>query len=316
MKTIIHKNIKTFPGHVKHFLSFVEIQTKLATVFPFLFAIAYVFYRRGTINWYSSFLYLIAAVIVDMAITATNNHFDTRQEEESTPHYNTKLSGILIIIMYSIASLIGLYLASYHGIILLLAGVACFAIGLFYTFGPMPISKSVFGEIFAGFTCGFLIMFIVVTINDPMFMPVVIMYDANQFWVNVHIDFVTLVSFGIVTIPAVFCIANILLANNICDQEKDRKYRYTLAHHIGTKNALVLFAILYYLSYITIIVAVLLGILPIWTLLTILTIIPVQKNITKFNKEQIKQTTFVLSVKNYTIIMIFFILTLVVSSIV
>lgn len=290
---------------VKHFLSFVEIQTKLATFFPFLLAISYVFYVHGNINVYSSFIYLISALIVDMAITATNNHFDTRQEEESTPHYSTKVSALIIIIMYVIATVLGLYLASLHNIILLFAGVACFIIGIFYTFGPMPISKSVFGEVFSGFTCGFLVMFIVTTINNPFFLPVSIIYD-NSFLFSIQINFLELFSFALVTLPAVFCISNILLANNICDQEKDRKYRYTLTHHIGTKKSLVLFSWLYYASYICISIGVAFKLLPVWSLVTILTLFPVQKNIIKFREKQIKQLTFILSVKNYTMIICVF----------
>lgn len=295
---------------IKRFLSFVEIQTKLATIFPFLVALAYVFYTTGTINIISTALYIVAALIVDMAITATNQHFDKREEKGETPHYSNLVSISIIIIMYTIAAVLGLYLASIHGLVVFLAGVFCFMIGIMYTFGPIPISKSVYGEIAAGFVAGFLIMFIVVSINNPLFMPVVAVFNQYNFNFTLNIDIIGLLSFGLVTLPAVFSSANILLANNICDAKKDRAYRYTLTHHIGNKKALMLFAALYYASYLAIVVAVILQIIPAWSLLTLITFVPVQKNISKFFKQQIKDITFVLSVRNYSIILFVFALSI------
>lgn len=295
------------------FLDFVEIQTKLATIFPFLVALTFVFYKTGQINLISTLIYITAALIVDMAITGTNHHFDTRQEEESTPHYSTKVSASILIFMYTLASVIGLTLAFRHGLPVFFAGVLCFFIGLIYTFGPMPISKSVFGEVFAGFTAGFLIMYIVASINDPSFVPVDIFINFDNFNVMVNVDVLSLLGYGLITLPAVFSSANILLANNICDREKDRKYRYTLTHHIGLKNALWLFAALYYLSYLAIILAVALGILPWLSLLTLVTLIPVQKNIKKFFAVHVKEETFILSVQNYTMILVSLAATLFVS---
>ena len=290
---------------IKRFLDFVEIQTKLATIFPFLVALAFVFYTTGTINVTSTLIYIVAALIVDMAITGTNQHFDTRQEEMSVPHYSDKVSAGILIVMYATASSIGLYLATLHGWTVFFAGVLCFLIGLTYTWGPMPISKSVFGELFAGFTAGFLIMFIVVSINDPAFTPVYVAvnwYEATT--VSIDIDVFHLLSFGLVTLPAVFSSANILLANNICDREKDRQYRYTLTHHLGLGLALKLFGLLYLGSYLAIVVAVGLGILPWLSLITLVTVIPVYKNVQKFNAVHVKAETFVLSVQNYTLILV------------
>jgi 1,4-dihydroxy-2-naphthoate octaprenyltransferase len=94
-----------------------------------------------------------------------------------------------------------------------------------------------------------------------------------------------------------------MLANNICDLEKDIAVkRHTLPYYIG-KKALYLFAGLYYLTYVEVIIMVASRILHPICLLSLVTIIPVQKNINVFFKKQEKAVTFVTSIKNFIIIM-------------
>jgi len=286
---------------MKRFLDFVEIQTKLATFFPFLLALAYAFYTTGTINLYSTLIYIPAALLIDMSITAINNHFNHR-EEGREPHYSHKAGLVIICLMILISAAIGLYLVYLHGVVLLMAGGLCFVVGICYTLGPMPISKSVFGEAFAGVFAAGMVMFIVLTINDPAFLPVSLTYISGDIRLTIDINIRQLLSFALVALPATLCVSNILLANNICDEEADRSFRYTLVHHIGSQKALRLFAVLYCGAYLAIVAASLLGLLPLWCLLTLLTAIPVQKNVRIFLDKQVKSETFVLSVKNFTLI--------------
>jgi 1,4-dihydroxy-2-naphthoate octaprenyltransferase len=94
-----------------------------------------------------------------------------------------------------------------------------------------------------------------------------------------------------------------MLANNICDVEKDIAVkRHTLPYYIG-KKALYLFAGLYYLTYASLIAMVILGILHPVCLLSLVTILPVQKNINEFFKKQDKATTFLCSIKSFILIM-------------
>jgi 1,4-dihydroxy-2-naphthoate octaprenyltransferase len=98
--------------------------------------------------------------------------------------------------------------------------------------------------------------------------------------------------------------ANIMLANNICDLEKDIAVkRHTLPYYLGKKRALWLFVALYYLVYIAAAALVALRILPPLYLLFLLTFPIVQKNIGGFFKKQDKAETFLLAIKNYVIIM-------------
>jgi 1,4-dihydroxy-2-naphthoate octaprenyltransferase len=288
---------------MKKFLSFVEIQTKTVTILPFLLALAYVFYTTGTINLLSTLIYIPAALLLDMSVTAANNYKNSRLESDEK-HYSNKTSIAIIGLMSLVSAVLSIYLVCLHGLILLLAGAFCFAMGILYSFGPAPICKSAYGEVVAGFTIGTMIMFIVVSINDPAFAPLIVDFISQGTRLDISIDIFGLAYFVLLTLPATLSGANILLANNICDAEKDLPYRRTLVHNIGLKNALKLFVCLYAASYIAIFAAVLLRLIPPWSLLVFLTVFPVKKNIKRFFAKQVKSETFALSVINFAIIMI------------
>ena len=96
--------------------------------------------------------------------------------------------------------------------------------------------------------------------------------------------------------------ANIMLANNTCDLEKDILVkRYTLPYYLGRK-ALLLFAGLYYMAYASVVLTVIFRMLSPLCLAIFLTIIPVQKNINRFFNKQVKEETFIASVQNFVII--------------
>jgi 1,4-dihydroxy-2-naphthoate polyprenyltransferase len=107
-------------------------------------------------------------------------------------------------------------------------------------------------------------------------------------------------------------IANIMLANNICDIEDDvANRRYTLPVYIGREKALRLFKFIYYIGYLAVVIALLLGIVPILSALVLLTLIPVNKNIKAFYKLQTKKETFALAVKNFIVCNIAFVFSIV-----
>jgi 1,4-dihydroxy-2-naphthoate octaprenyltransferase len=95
-----------------------------------------------------------------------------------------------------------------------------------------------------------------------------------------------------------------MLANNICDVEKDILVkRFTLPYYLGKKASVILFAGIYYAAYLAVLIMVISGILSPLCLITLLTLIPVQKNINEFFKLQDKAVTFIVSIKNFVLIM-------------
>ena len=161
---------------------------------------------------------------------------------------------------------------------------------------------------------GFFIPFLVVYVNAPG--DSLVYFSFNNWVLQLWFNLAGLFKLGIVTVPAIGGIANIMLANNICDVEEDIKVnRFTLPHYIGIENALNLFAGLYYLSFAAVIVMAVFKILPIYVLFVLVTLIVVQKNIRTFRKLQSKEKTFILSVQNLVLILLPLIIVMIIATI-
>lgn len=306
---------------IKAFLKLVEIQTKVASVIPFMTALVYVLYSTGRLNAVNMVVMFFSMLIFDMTVTALNNYFDYKRAEKkhgynyeihnSIVQYRLKISTVrvVIIIMIVVSAALGLLLVYLTNIITLILGAACFAIGIVYSYGPMPISRTPFGEIFSGLTMGLGIPFITYFINvfDQNVLNISLM--NNTF--SLSFDLYQIVGICLVSLPAVFGIANIMLANNICDMEDDLpNKRYTLPIVVGKERAIVLLKILFALAYAAIVAAVVLGVLPLYSLLTLLTIIPLTKNIKRFTANPTKKDTFGAIVGSFVMITVSLIITI------
>src|SRR5699024_12081403 len=96
----------------------------------------------------------------------------------------------------------------------------------------------------------------------------------------------------IVARPAIFLIANVMLANNICDVAEDVKIgRKTLPYYTGRKTALTILCGYYVLAYIFFILGLVLKYLPVITLGSLLTIPLVYHTTKTFVKNQHKEST-------------------------
>jgi 1,4-dihydroxy-2-naphthoate octaprenyltransferase len=280
----------------------VEIRTKIASVLPFLLALSYVYYIFHSINALNSILFFIAMILFDMTATAINNYVDSKASNKPL-EFSKRSARFIIYIMLFFATVIGLIISYYSGVVVLACGALCFLVGIFYTFGPAPISRMPLGEVFSGVFMGFFIPFLVFFINAPS--NYLVFYAINNDVLQLSFNIVNLLKLAVLTIPTICCIANIMLANNICDVEQDVKInRYTLPFYIGKRNALYVFASLYYVSYLAIVIMAIANILPLYSLLIILTLIPMHNNITTFRKNQSKSDTFSLSVMNFTLLIV------------
>lgn len=281
-----------------NFFSFVEIRTKTASLVPFLTGAGYTFYRLGALDRNKTVLFFIAMELFDMTATAINNHIGTRQQQIKN-HYKTSVSLAVILTMLTGAAGLGIYLTTITGPVVLLTGIFCFGIGIFYSFGPLPIAATPFGELFSGGVQGLLIPFLIYAVNDPDIL--IIELARSQLYVTA--DIWGLAGIAVLGLPLVCCISNIMLANNLCDVEEDVSVkRFTLPFYIGQDNSLKLFQILYIAAYVFIIAGVVFGILPIATLLVVFTIIPVGKNVRAFLAEQDKKRTFQIAIINFLLI--------------
>jgi len=284
---------------IKKFLKFVEIQTKITSTFAFANTLMYMLFLKEPINVPLMVIFCIAAFIFDLATTAINNYIDSKDYPEMLP-FRRDVSLFLIICMLFISTVMGLYLAFKTGIVVLLLGALCFGLGIFYTFGPMPISRIPLGEVFSGIAYGMFIPFLMVYINNP---DSYIILDYKNGVLSVHFMLWPLISFLFFSLVNTFTTSNIMVANNTCDLEKDVAVnRHTLIFYIGQKNGVRVFATLYYLCYAAVIAMVALKILPIIALIFLLSFPLVESNIRVFRKEQIKSKTFITAIKNFIIV--------------
>lgn len=298
---------------LKGFLGFVEIQTKAASVIPFTLGTIYSIYKYDSFNFKNFIIMFISLITFDMATTAINNYCDYKKAHTNEEYdykvknaiekYNIKQSTAVFIIftLLIIATAAGITLTLNTNVIVLLIGIVSFMAGILYTFGPIPISRMPLGEVFSGIFMGFIITFLAIYIHIYNENIVAIMYQNSILKININV-FEVLYIF-LVCIPSINGIANIMLANNICDVEEDViNKRFTLPYYIGKKSALKLFKVLYYISYLDIIILVILSVLPVTSLLTLFTLIPINKNIKLFYNQPVKSKTFVLAVKNFVLI--------------
>ncbi|GLC80352.1 UbiA family prenyltransferase [Lacrimispora brassicae] len=283
-------------SNIKKFLDFVEIRTKITSLLPFLMFLAYLFYRRQPVNWERTLLFFGSMFLFDLTTTGINNYIDTKTNGQKLA-FPRSMAKLIIYLLFGVSTALGLTLAYRTDLVVLLLGGLCFLCGVFYTWGPIPISRLPLGEIFSGLFYGLFIPFLMLYMN----MPAGTFLTLTADWHAVRLDLNLWPAFSLLLLSAgpICATANIMLANNICDLEKDVAVgRYTLSYFLG-KNALCVFAGLYYVTYLTWLVAVALKLLSPVCLLALFTVIPVHKNIRRFKKEQIKEKTFALSVQNY-----------------
>jgi len=285
---------------IKRFLDYIEIQTKITSVFAFLMTLSYLKYIDQKINWKVTAVFIASAFIFDMTTTAINNYIDTKTNGQML-HFKRKNALLIIYVMFIFSASLGLYLVYLTDITVFLLGGLCFLCGVFYTYGPAAISRLPLGEVISGFFYGVMIPFILIYIN--MKEGTFLKFDFNMVTISIYLSVIPLLKFLLFsTVP--FCTtANIMLANNICDVEKDVKVkRYTLPYFIGDKS-IVLFEGIYYLSYLSVFIMIMLKMLHPLCMLHFITIYFVRKNIIKFKLVQDKKITFIVAIKNYIIIM-------------
>ncbi|URN83143.1 UbiA family prenyltransferase [Acetobacterium wieringae] len=298
---------------IQRFLNYVEIRTKIASLLPFLLGLTYVLYTYKQVDIRNTLLFFTSMLSFDMATTALNNYIDVKANGKIL-EFSQRTAKQILYFLLILAILLGLALVFYTGVIVLVLGALCFGVGIFYTFGPVPISRMPLGEIFSGLFMGLFIPFLVVFINAPE--ASLIYFTFTNWLLQVSFNILDLLKLGVVTIPAITGIANIMLANNICDLDDDVKVnRFTLPYYTGVKNALNIFAALYYLGFAATIIMVMLGLVPIYGLIAIVGLIPIHKNISKFRKQQSKTKTFPLSVQNLVISLVPIIIVLTIGTI-
>lgn len=289
------------------FLRLVEIETKIASLFPFLIGSLFVIYKYEQLNIVNTLLFFVAMLLFDLTTTAINNYVDYQKASTAAFRQQHNVIGqigiplnrvrVTIFTMLIMSISLSLWLVYRTDLLILLIGMLCFAIGIFYTFGPIPLSRMPLGEVFSGVTMGLGIIFLTVYINAYSEGIANLTLEGSTVIFNANL--ILLIEILIVALPSMLTIANLMLANNICDLEDDiENRRFTLPYYIGKRRAIYLFNFLYSSAFVSVIVAVILEIVPIALLGIVIVIYPIYQNVRKFNQKQDKSLTFSLAGKN------------------
>ncbi|MFR4967287.1 prenyltransferase [Lactobacillus kalixensis] len=274
------------------FLELVEIKAKTASVIPFLLGLCFSYYYFHQLNWQLSVVFFIAMFLFNMVVDMLDNysdyyHADNKEYQQKTniigrENISPKLVLTLMIVFTVISTILGLWLVVKAGLAVLWMGIFCFAVGYLYSSGPVPISNLPLGELFSGFTMGFMITLISVYINT---------YQVFT-W-----NFPTLFSVFLVALSDELWISNLMLANNLCDAEEDESnHRKTIIHFIGIKGGLIAFTAKNILAYYYYFLPFL-GLAPRGIWLSLLAIPFVYKQNKLLIHKQVKTETFITAVK-------------------
>ncbi|MGK4072583.1 prenyltransferase [Lactobacillus crispatus] len=285
---------------LQKFKALVQIQTIIISALPYIIGSVMASYYYHNFNLVYSLWLFLAVICFHLAVNGHNQYTDyTRYKQNHITSYNNILEKFnitkswarkIIIILTLISAIIGITLSIKVGWIILLIGILSYLIGYCYSGGPYPILKTPFGEPASGITMGYNITFLGLYINMYNVHP----FD-NFFWAKAII----------VAGPAIFVIANVMLANNICDVAEDVKIgRKTLPYYTGRKTALTILCGYYVLAYIFLILGIVLKYLPVITLGSLLTIPLVYHTTKTFVKNPHKESTFTGILVNVLLVLI------------
>jgi 1,4-dihydroxy-2-naphthoate octaprenyltransferase len=216
---------------LRDFFAVVEIRTKVVSLSSFTLGTLYALWSAGRFSAVRAVLMLAATLAVDMGTTAWNTYFDYLRGTDD-PRFNREDDKVLVhggvapgtafvasAGLFGLAVVLGLALSVLAGWWIAAAGAVCMLAGFLYNAGPLPISRTPFGEVFAGGFLGtalFLIAWGVQALPAPT--PGAAQAAAAL----------------LASMPSFLFIASILTVNNTCDIEGDRASgRRTLSILLG-----------------------------------------------------------------------------------
>ena len=279
--------------NITSFVDLVELRTKVINILLFLFGNLYVVHTFKTFNLLNAVILFFTILLFDMSTSALNKYIKykkafSKESSDDEIHLSITYSDLnvnlikhIILTMFCIAILLGIYLVYRTDIIILLLGLLCLSNSLLYTCGPIPISHTPFDEVFFGVSKGLTLILISIYIhifNSDFF---TLQFIANHLIIRCNIK--DLIGIILVCIPFIVIIINLMLAYNLCNIKEDlTTKRYTLPIYTGRRNALKLWELNYYITYIFIIIAVITKYLPLICLISLITFLPVKHNIDYF----------------------------------
>lgn len=286
------------------FLELIRLPAKTASLLPFLFGVSYAWQHYHQLNWMNTAIYFIGQMSIALFVTGFNNvqdfykakdaHYRATQNIIGREHLAPRKILALMLGFLALACGCGLVLVWRTNLSLLVIGGLAIFVAIFYTFGPVPLSRVPSGEVLAGLCEGFGTIYIAVFVNVV----------PQPLWLYLHgghfrfgADLQVCLTLLLVALPIVILDGTVMFADNICDLAQDqRNQRFTLPYYLGRKRALKVYPWLPRLAYALIVLAVVVQALP-WLALGTLLLWPlVAKNTAGFLAVQDKRQTFNLAI--------------------
>jgi 1,4-dihydroxy-2-naphthoate octaprenyltransferase len=152
-----------------------------------------------------------------------------------------------MFVIFALAALLGLYLATLRGWTVILLGVAAILSAVAYTGGPFPLGYHGLGDVFV------FIFFGLAAVAGTYFVQVGSV-SAAAWWM---------------AIPVGLIVTAILVVNNLRDLENDRKAgKHTLAVQLGERGAKIEYILLMIAAYLIVPVLVVMKIVPVGAMLS------------------------------------------------
>ncbi|MBI5824492.1 MAG: 1,4-dihydroxy-2-naphthoate polyprenyltransferase [Chloroflexi bacterium] len=205
---------------------------------------------------------LLVALLLQIGSNVANDVFDFERGADTSERQGplrVTQAGLLspaqvkrgMYIIFGLAAICGLYLASLRGWVVILIGVAAIISAVAYTGGPFPLGYYGLGDVFV------FIFFGLAAVAGTYFVQVGSVSPA-AWWMSV---------------PVGLIITAILVVNNLRDLENDRKAgKHTLAVMLGARGARIEYLLCIISAYLIVPVLILLHIVPGFSWLTWLSI--------------------------------------------
>lgn len=235
----------------------------IASTVPMVTGGALAYGNTGKFSFYWFLISLIGVYLIEIGKNAVNEFVDYKSGVDRfvTPDKRTPFSGgkktivdgkltvketkIISVLTFSLAVIIGLYVALYREPAVFWIGLLGVFFSVFYSLPPFQFNYKGLGEFAVGFTFGPLIL-------------------SGIYMVMTHTLDVSVV---IVSLPIGFLIANVLWINQFPDYEADKKGgKMNWVVRLGKKNSTKVYAMLFAATYASFILISILYKNPIWLL--------------------------------------------------
>ncbi|MEI6856093.1 prenyltransferase [Psychrilyobacter sp.] len=237
----------------KQLFAILDPKTWSASIIPVLIGTLYSTYQFGNLRLDLFIAMLLSAVGVQCFANVLNDYSDYLSGLDTVDTVHDREGGILVfdsipliqvkkLMVYLVVSTLfpSVYLLFHGGVLVAIIGVIGFLVAYFYSAGPLPISKTMLGELLSGFTMGGLITWLA--------------YYIQTGYIDKNII--------LISIPIIIYIGSILFTNGLCDIEKDRATRVTLPIIIGRERSIDILKFAYVMMYIFVFLSIVLKTLP------------------------------------------------------